>query len=62
VEAGDPLQLAGAMERLLGYADLRQVLSRTARTLIEREFVINRNAARQREIFARALSRHDRVA
>lgn len=62
VEAGDPLTLAGAIERLLGDADLRQVLSRTARALIEREFEINRNAARQREIFARALARHDRVA
>ncbi|MDO5370900.1 glycosyltransferase family 4 protein [Paracoccus sp. (in: a-proteobacteria)] len=56
VEGGDPLALADAMERLLGDAALRQRLSRDARALIEAEFEINRNAARQREIFASALA------
>lgn len=56
VEGGDPLALADAMERLLGDAALRQRLSRDARALIDAEFEITRNAARQREIFASALS------
>ena len=55
VAEGDPMALADAIERLLGDTTLRQRLSRSARALIEAEFEINRNAARQREIFARAL-------
>lgn len=57
VAEGDPLALADAMERLLGDAALRRRLSRDARKLIEAEFEITRNAARQREIFARALAK-----
>lgn len=56
VAEGDPLALADAMERLLGDAALRQRLSRDARALIEAEFEITRNAARQREVFARAVA------
>ena len=62
VAEGDPMALADAMVRLLGDAELRQRLSSNARALIEAEFEINRNAARQRGIFARALSAADKVA
>jgi glycosyltransferase involved in cell wall biosynthesis len=44
--------LALACERLFDDAALRCRLARDARALIEREFDIHRNAARQREIFA----------
>lgn len=62
VAEGDPAALADAMQRLLGDTALRQRLSRDARALIEAEFEINRNAARQREVFARALAASEQVA
>ncbi|MFQ5515454.1 MAG: glycosyltransferase family 4 protein [Myxococcota bacterium] len=54
----DPEALADAIERLLVDADLRVRLAGRARSLIEAEFDIERNAARQREIFARAVRSH----
>lgn len=62
VEGGDPMALADGMARLLENAALRRRLSQGARALIEAEFEINRNAARQRAIFARALGVAERVA
>jgi len=48
----DATALAQACERLFDTADLRVRLARQARELIEREFDIRVNAARQREVFA----------
>ncbi len=52
----DPLALADALERLLADATLRSGLARAARGLIEAEFDIVRNAARQRAIFDRCMA------
>lgn len=48
-----PAALAGALERLLDDADLRVRLADAARALVEREFDIHRNTARQRALFGR---------
>ncbi|HKP53153.1 MAG TPA: glycosyltransferase family 4 protein [Chloroflexia bacterium] len=50
----DPASLASAIERLLRDADLRVRLATQARTLIEEEFSVHRNAARLRDIFSAA--------
>ncbi len=50
----DPIALAEAIERLLEDSDLRSALAIRARKLIEDEFDIHRNAARQRSTFAAA--------
>jgi colanic acid/amylovoran biosynthesis glycosyltransferase len=47
----DPAGLAAAIERLLADDGLRVRLATAARALIEREFDIHRNAARQRDLF-----------
>jgi len=47
----DPTALATAIERLLDDAELRLRLAANARRLIEKEFDIHRNTARQRAIF-----------
>lgn len=55
----DAAALADAIERLLDDADLRVQLASEGRSLIETEFDIQRNAARQRALFldAQSLSR-----
>ena len=53
----DPLALADALHRLLNDAALRVRLAAAARKLIEAEFDITRNAARQRQIFDRCAGR-----
>jgi glycosyltransferase involved in cell wall biosynthesis len=50
----DPHALAAACATLLDDAALRTRLATAARELVEIEFDIQRNAARQREIFAQA--------
>ncbi len=50
--SGDPLALADAIERLLVERGLRQRLSNAARSLVEQDYDIHRNAADLREIFA----------
>jgi colanic acid/amylovoran biosynthesis glycosyltransferase len=47
-----PQSLAGALERLLGDAPLRERLARNARRMIESEFDIHHNTARMRALFA----------
>lgn len=51
-----PRALADAIAGLAGNPTLRSQFSHTARALIEREFDIDRNAARLREIFSDAIS------
>jgi len=51
VRPGAPADLALALARLLGDAELRVRLARAARRLIEREFDAERNAAQLREVF-----------
>jgi colanic acid/amylovoran biosynthesis glycosyltransferase len=53
----DPRALAAAIEQLLSNPDLRARLAARARSLIEREFDVHRNAAQLREIFATSLPR-----
>jgi colanic acid/amylovoran biosynthesis glycosyltransferase len=48
----DPLALAAALERLLRDKPLQMQLALNARALIEKEFDIERNAAKLREVFA----------
>ena len=52
----DPAALADAMEQLLENTGLRQDLASRARTLIEEEFDIRKNAATQRELFRAAMT------
>lgn len=52
----DPLALANALERLLFNSDLRLRLAVNARGLIEKNFDIERNTAKLREVFAKARS------
>ena len=47
----DPEALAAALERLLTSPRLAAGLAANARRLIEEEFDVDRNAARQRELF-----------
>jgi colanic acid/amylovoran biosynthesis glycosyltransferase len=54
VSQRDPLALANALERLLVDSELRLRLAINARGLIEKEFNIERNAAKLREVFATA--------
>jgi glycosyltransferase involved in cell wall biosynthesis len=61
VPQGDPVALATALDRLLTDADLRVVLARQGRELIEAEFDIRRNTARRRSLFRGEL-RPDREA
>jgi glycosyltransferase involved in cell wall biosynthesis len=51
-----PAALAGAIERLFDDGDLRVALAGRARDLIEAEFDIHRNGARQRALFQAALA------
>lgn len=51
VPEGDPEALADGLARLLASHELRDRLSRAARTAIERDFDITRNAARLRSLF-----------
>jgi colanic acid/amylovoran biosynthesis glycosyltransferase len=50
----EPLALANALERLLTDSELRLRLAVNARGLIEKDFDIERNAAKLREVFATA--------
>ena len=61
VRQHDPVALATALERLLDDAALRVRLATRARRLIEAEFDIPRNAARIRDIFAKAGSASEAV-
>jgi colanic acid/amylovoran biosynthesis glycosyltransferase len=57
----DPLASANALERLLLDSELRLRLAVNARGLIEKEFDIERNAAKLREVFATASKTRDLV-
>lgn len=57
-----PDALAHALARLLDDEPLRCALARGARDLIEREFDINRNSERLRELFGAAASRRELLA
>jgi glycosyltransferase involved in cell wall biosynthesis len=52
----DPAALAGALEQLLGAADLRVRLAERARALIEADFDVRAQTARLRELFAEAIA------
>jgi glycosyltransferase involved in cell wall biosynthesis len=52
----DPAALAGALEQLLGAADLRVRLAERARALIEADFDVCAQTARLRELFAEAIA------
>jgi glycosyltransferase involved in cell wall biosynthesis len=51
VPQGDPVALATALDRLLTDPDLRVLLARQGRDLIEAEFDIRQNTARRRSLF-----------
>lgn len=55
VEPNNPHALADAMQRLLDDVPLRCALSHEARQLIEREYDIDKNTARLREIFTQSV-------
>jgi len=57
----DPVALANAVSTLLQDASRRASLAATARDRIERDFDLDKNAARQREFFLRARSRQNRA-
>ena len=57
----DPFAVANALERLLFDSELRLRLAVNARGLIEREFDIERNAAKLREVFVAASKTRDLV-
>jgi glycosyltransferase involved in cell wall biosynthesis len=56
VGQNDPEGLAAALERLLDDAQLRVRLAEEARRLVESDFDIDRNTARQRTLFGRTAS------
>lgn len=60
VPSQDPQALADAMEKLLNDVELCQTLSKTARTLIEREYDEDINAASLRSIFATAIAKQNK--
>ena len=57
VPAGEPSLLAGAIERLLADAGVRERLAASARGLVEREYTLQRMAERYRAVYKAALRR-----
>lgn len=58
VGEGDPDALADALERLLGDEALRLRLARAARAAVERDFDVDHNARRPRELFHASVDLH----